>query len=167
MRRKRTQSYTNLRLREPDETMFKKNGKKGNHACRKPGAKNRYPLEVKHAILESLHSIGDYYQWYVDCVNAGKRPSRSQRIRKLYGMGGMIAALNRMQRKEPTGYMALIARTLPYQVSGKLDASINHKLETPNDVLAALRERGLPPPQDIIDITPEDFAVTSKAGAGK
>jgi hypothetical protein len=82
-------------------------------------------------------------------------------------MGGMIAALNRMQRKEPTGYMALIARTLPYQVSGKLDASINHKLETPNDVLAALRERGLPPPQDIIDITPEDFAVTSKAGAGK
>lgn len=115
---------------------------------RKPGSKNRMTRLLKDGIEEALIHHGD---WLAENM-------KSKRMQELYGVGGMVGALTYLQRHEGSSFVALLARLLPMQVTGKIEGSVEHNhraYETPEEVMQALRDRGLPPPMKMIDITPE------------
>lgn len=106
--------------------------KKGNPGGgRKPGSPNKVTAQLKHAIVEAAAMVGFDGE----------------------GMQGLHGYLARLAIKEPQVFGRLLEKLLPLQLTGSFQHT-DRKYETMEDLALALKERGLPPPSRLIDVTP-------------
>jgi hypothetical protein len=89
-------------------------------AGRPPGSLNKFTVEVKDAVVNAAINVG--YD--------GK------------GEGGLIGYLQKQAKMEPRAFLSLLARCVPVNLVAKVD--VEHAVLTPEQVVAKLRERGLP-----------------------
>lgn len=111
------------------------NGKfaKGNKGGpgRKLGVPNKINVQLKNAIVEAASMVGFDGE----------------------GTMGLHGYLARLALQEPAVFGRLLEKLLPLQLAGNVDHTVR-KLETMADLAQALKERGLPPPSKLIDVTP-------------
>lgn len=99
---------------------------------RPPGTPNKVTTTLKVAALESAAMCG-----------SDKR-----------GSGGLHGFLYDCACRFPKAYLKFLEKIIPLTISGKVDGEVKHKYETVAELRDALKERGLPPPPRMIDITP-------------
>jgi hypothetical protein len=90
--------------------------------------KNKLGLKVKEAILEAAERSG----------SNGK------------GKDGAVGYLVWLSRTEPAVFGRMLEKIMPTQIDVK--DKTTHAM-TPDEAVARLRERGLPVPQDLLDLT--------------
>lgn len=76
------------------------------------------------------------------------------------GTGGLHGYLYKLAIDHPAVFARLLERVLPLTLTGEIEHTAK-KYETMEELAEALKARGLPPPQKIIDVTPH-VVVTSK-----
>lgn len=125
-----------IKMRDRDSSEFLDENykfRKGNSAGgRKLGKPNKITTLLKNAILEAAAMVGYDGE----------------------GMHQLHGYLCRLAINEPQVFGRLLEKTLPMQVQGKVELTTSRKYETMEDLAEALRERGLPPPNRLIDVTP-------------
>jgi hypothetical protein len=121
-----------VRLNENGVHHFKK-GNDGNGGGRPRGSRNKLTLHIKTAVM-------------LGAALAGSRLEED---------GDEVTYFAWLARKHPEVYGRIVERIVPFIVTAKVDETHTHKYETVGDVLNAFKQRGLPPPPDMIDITPE------------
>jgi hypothetical protein len=70
------------------------------------------------------------------------------------GKNGVTGYLANLAINYPKLFVRLLERLLPLQVDGTGSLNINHRYETMDDLAEAFKARGLPPPSQLIDVTP-------------
>jgi hypothetical protein len=100
---------------------------KGNPG-KKPGTQNKITVKLKEAILEAAERSG----------SDGK------------GKDGTVGYLKWLSRAEPAVYGRMLEKLLPMQLDVK---DTTNKPLTPEEAVERLKERGLPVPQSLIDLT--------------
>lgn len=99
---------------------------------RRLGTPNRVTTQLKHAVIEAAAMVGYDGQ----------------------GHQGLHGYLARLALREPAVFARLLEKLIPMQLQGHLDNNVTHKYETVDALARALRERGLPAPPKLIDMTP-------------
>lgn len=107
---------------------------------RAPGQRNKITRELKEAILNAAEMAG----------SNGK------------GKDGLNGYLYRLaMHRNPKIFGALLAKLLPMQLTGEGGKPLGEALfGTAEEILKAMRERGLPPPPSLIDVTPNSSTTT-------
>lgn len=115
-------------LHHDENRRFKKGNPGGG---RKLGVPNKVTTTLKEALLEAAAMVG----------------ADGEGLLALHGY------LCRLALNEPKSFARLLEKLIPLQVTGSVEFT-NRKYETMADLAAVLRERGLPPPHKLIDVTP-------------
>lgn len=117
---------------------------------RTPGARNKVTLEVKRALLAGLNIAGSVVPEIPD------NPV-SALIKQLYpNAEGIDKYMAWLALVKPEVAGRIIEKVIPIALTGKDDGPIqtHHTYTTPEDLVAVLRQRGLPLPETLIDVTP-------------
>jgi hypothetical protein len=102
---------------------------------RRLGTPNKVTAQLKHAIIEAAAMVGYNGE----------------------GEQGLHGYLARLALKEPAVFGRMLEKLLPMQLQGKLDGEVKHTYKTVEDLRRALKERGLPIPPKIVDLTPREY----------
>lgn len=120
------------RSRRNHKGLFKKNDPR-RWPGRKLGTPNKVSAQLKHAIVEAAAMVGVDGEGHL-------------------GLHGYLA---RLAMIEPQVFGRMLEKLLPMQINSTVrDSSQAGKYETLAQLAEALRQRGLPPPAKLIDITP-------------
>lgn len=125
-------------------------GKSANPAGRTPGSRNKITTEVKRAVLSGLGIAGEI-------VPELPNSPVSDLIKRLYPhAGGIDKYMAWLALVKPDVAGRIIEKIIPIALTGKDDGplNLNHSYTTPEDLVRALRQRGLPLPEQLIDVTP-------------
>lgn len=67
------------------------------------------------------------------------------------GKEGVVGFLKRMAIRKPEQFMRLVEKLLPYQLTGKDGGPMQLVHQTKEELVARMKERGLPVPQSLMD----------------
>jgi hypothetical protein len=95
---------------------------------RTKGAQNKITRILKEAIPEALERLGSDGQ----------------------GKDGLVGWLMQVATKEPAAYLRLLDKLLPHQINGA-SVSVIATYGTHEEIIARMKERGLPLPPSLID----------------
>jgi hypothetical protein len=95
---------------------------------RAKGVKNKFTVRLKEAILEAAEKSG----------SNGR------------GKGGTVGYLVWLSRAEPAVYGRMLEKIMPMQIDVK---DTTNKTLTPEEAAERLRERGLPVPENLLELT--------------
>lgn len=117
---------------------FKKGDRRLPNAGRKKGVPNKLTMQIKQAIAEAAEYVGQDGDGYM----------------------GALGYFAWLARREPQVYGRLVEKILPSLFQGTIggNMSASGKYETLAELAEALKQRGLPPPSKLIDITPKKKA---------
>lgn len=132
MQRVRLKPTNNTHERADRKHRFKKGEPRPEKAGRAKGTPNKVTVLLKEAILTAAEKSGFDGQ----------------------GREGAIGYLTWLSRVEPAVFGRLLEKLLPYQLTGKDGGPINLVHETKDALIQRMRERGLPLPATLIDVTP-------------
>jgi hypothetical protein len=124
---------------------------KGRNSGRQKGTPNKITRLLKEAIPEALERLG----------SDGK------------GKDGIVGFLMVAAVTETAAYLRLLDRLLPYQITGLDGGDVKLKYTNKVEIVARLKERGLPIPPSLIDNdisdskTIEGKAVRNENGGGE
>lgn len=93
------------------------------------GTPNRTPRLLKDAIMNAMDMVGQ--------DNRGKN-----------GVDGYLA---RIAWRKPEVFVRLVEKLLPFQLTGANGGPVQMTYENKADILQRFRERGLPPPQSLLE----------------
>lgn len=75
------------------------------------------------------------------------------------GRDGVVGYLKRMAIRKPEQFLRLVEKLLPYQLTGKDGGPMQVLHQTKEEVVARMKERGLPIPPSLIDAPPPSPSV--------
>lgn len=127
-----------------------KKGVSANPTGRLPGARNKITTETKRAILSGLNIAGEI-------VPELPNSPVAQLIKRLYpNANGVDKYMAWLALVRPDVAGRIIEKIIPIALTGKDDGpvNLNHSYNTPEDLVRVLKQRGLPLPEPLIDVTP-------------